>query len=96
MPLDISNININSDIKIYPNPFIRSFFSQSDLPKNIRYQVRITDILGKTIFEEVGNLEQVNQALQSESPEWNSGMYLVQVMDMTTKEQVMLRANKIN
>jgi hypothetical protein len=72
----------NNDVTVYPNPFKNSlFFDCSNLSNPSEVIVRITDLVGNTLFEETKYDSQYYPKLQVNLPEIETGVYLASITD---------------
>ncbi len=87
--LKIQSLNTNNDeivsndeATIYPNPFTNSlFFDCSKLANSSEVIVRITDLVGNTIFQKTKYDSQYNPKLQINLPGIKTGVYLASITD---------------
>jgi hypothetical protein len=80
--VNLGNMEVTKFNNIYPNPFLESVNVEFNIPKNTTYKVVITDLLGREVYQEVRNAENItNQKLLLYLPQLKQGTYLLKIID---------------
>jgi len=81
-------------VKLVPNPFRERFSLLLDSDEQFELEVQVMDMLGRTVFSGIGELDKLNKSLHAKSPNWLPGMYVMKLQNLQTKEQGILKINK--
>ncbi len=73
-------------IEIYPNPFDKGFTIKIAQDKGEVYNLKITDILGRELFNNNGTIQHLNTQLSTEPSNWQNGQYILQLKNEETGE----------
>ncbi len=74
----VDELVANDKVKVYPNPFNDGFQIEVDNPRD-NYNVKITDVLGRTVYQTKGSIEYINKKLNSVGEKLNSGNYFFEL-----------------
>ncbi len=66
---------------IYPNPFDSEISIFSEINKNDRIQISITDISGKTVFEKENIFKLSDRPFQISTKDLAPGIYIVRILN---------------
>jgi hypothetical protein len=85
--LVIANTNItellqDKTLQVYPNPFNGKLTIALATDKSSTYNLSITDITGRKIYEQKGTINELNQHLQTAPAHWQTGQYILQLRDI--------------
>jgi PKD repeat protein len=85
--LVIANTNIQEvthqkGIEVYPNPFDGKLTIALATDHGSTYNLSITDITGRKIYEQKGTINELNQHLQTAPAHWQIGQYILQLRDI--------------
>lgn len=72
-------------VNLYPNPTPGEFTIELGDNENSRWEIKITDIQGRKVYEAVSDAKKV-----SLKPETENGVYLVRITNLSTNETVPL------
>ncbi len=81
-----TNIKNPQGIEIYPNPFDKGFSIKVAQDKGEICNLKITDILGRELFNNNGTIQQLNTQLSTEPANWQNGQYILQLKNEETGE----------
>src|SRR5690606_12238470 len=91
----IGNITILKEISIFPNPFDQGFAIKAAQDNGAQYTLRVTDIMGRTVWNTKGTLLDINTQLSTLPTHWHSGQYLLQLANVATGELQTMRLTKV-
>ena len=68
----------NELFRVYPNPFKNNLnITIKGIESNEKLKLKVTNLLGQTIFKAEANIEGINNMLQKQSSLWSQGWYLI-------------------
>lgn len=74
----LSSSTISNEIEVYPNPFTNAFFVDFESEIDATAQLRVTDLIGKTIYEENVQFTIGHNSHQIElNPNLSNGIYMI-------------------
>lgn len=94
-PPEEENNNSLSQISIFPNPFTDGFTLKAVNNNEDIFQLHITDILGRTMVNHKGQIEKLNELLNTEPEKWDAGQYIIQVNNNNTGAKETIKMVKI-
>jgi hypothetical protein len=71
-------------LSAYPNPFSSSITIKpaESMQSDEVYQLYVSDITGRKIYEQKGTINELNQHLQTAPTHWQTGQYILQLRDI--------------
>ncbi len=76
LKINLSNVQIG----VYPNPFSEELFVKIILPKKENISLKMTDYLGRVLYQYTTNTENLDTKLSKEFGNFAAGVYFLEVM----------------